>query len=63
MTLMRITGDFPAAWNTNGSGEIVTTNIAPGKWFQLTGSGFYIPDTKGDFPDNFTAEFDFIPDQ
>jgi len=54
-------GDFPAAWNTNGSGEIVTTNIAPGKWFQLTGSGFYIPDTKGDFPDNFTAEFDFIP--
>ena len=55
------TGDFPAAWNTNGSGEIVTTNIAPGKWFQMTGSGFYIPDTKGDFPDNFTAEFDFIP--
>ena len=54
-------GDFPAAWNTNGSGEIVTTNIAPGKWFQLTGRGFYIPDTKGDFPDNFTAEFDFIP--
>lgn len=54
-------GDFPAAWNTNGSGEIVTTNIAPGKWFQLTGSGFYIPDTKGDFPDNFTTEFDFIP--
>jgi OmpA-OmpF porin, OOP family len=54
-------GDFPAAWNTSGSGEIVTTNIAPGKWFQFTGSGFYIPDTKGDFPENFTAEFDFIP--
>lgn len=22
---------------------------------------FLYPDTKGDFPDNFTAEFDFIP--
>jgi outer membrane protein OmpA-like peptidoglycan-associated protein len=54
-------GDFPSLWNTNGSGEIVTTDIAPGKWFQFTGSGFFIPDTKGDFPENFTAEFDFIP--
>ncbi|MGB3007168.1 MAG: OmpA family protein [Chitinophagaceae bacterium] len=54
-------GDFPTLWNTNGSGEIVTTDIAPGKWFQFTGGGFFIPDTKGDFPENFTAEFDFIP--
>lgn len=55
------TGDLPAKWNTNTSGEIVTTDIAPGKWFQLSGNGFFIPETTGNFPENFTAEFDFIP--
>ncbi len=54
------TGDFPALWNTNGSGEIVSTNLFPGRWFQINGEGFYIPDTKGDFPDNFTVEFDWV---
>lgn len=24
-------GDFPGLWNTNGSGEIVTTNLFPGR--------------------------------
>ncbi len=24
-------GDFPALWNTNGSAEVVTTNLYPGK--------------------------------
>jgi hypothetical protein len=33
-------GDFPQLWNTNGSGEIVTTNLFPGRWFKITsGSG------------------------
>jgi len=53
-------GDFPALWNTNGSGEVVNTNLYPGKWFQFKGEGFYIPETKDDFPDNFTAEFDWV---
>jgi outer membrane protein OmpA-like peptidoglycan-associated protein len=53
-------GDFPALWNTNGSGEVVSTNLLPGNWFQMSQSGFYIAETKGDFPDNFTAEFDLI---
>ena len=28
-------GDFPAAWNTNGSGEVVTTNLFPGRWLKF----------------------------
>jgi OmpA-OmpF porin, OOP family len=53
-------GDFPALWNTNASGEVVTTNLFPGKWAKFMEEGFYIPETKGDFPDNFTVEFDWI---
>ncbi len=29
-------GDFPALWTTDGSGEVKTVKIAPGKWFHLT---------------------------
>lgn len=54
-------GDFPANWNTNGSGEIVNTNLAPGKWFQFKGEGYYIAESTGVFPENFTVEFDLIP--
>lgn len=53
-------GDFPSAWNTNGSGEVVTTSLFPGKWLQIKDQGFYIPETTGNFPDNFTVEFDCI---
>ena len=28
-------GDFPALWNTNGSAEVVTTNLFPGNWFNF----------------------------
>jgi len=54
-------GDFPASWNTNSSGEIVTTAKYPGKWLQLTKGGFFIPEAKAKFTDNFTIEFDFVP--
>jgi OOP family OmpA-OmpF porin len=55
------TGDFPAQWLTNGSGEIVTSAKFPGKWFNMTKMGYYIPEAKEDFTDNFTVEFDFVP--
>ena len=29
-------GDFPIQWNTTGSGEVVTTTLADGRWFYLT---------------------------
>lgn len=53
-------GDFPARWNTNVSGEVVTVNTAPGKWFKLKEGGGFIPDGISQLPDNFTVEFDVI---
>jgi uncharacterized protein (TIGR02145 family) len=55
------TGDFPAQWLTNGSGEIVTSEKFPGKWFNMTKMGYFIPEVKEDFTENFTIEFDFVP--
>lgn len=54
-------GDFPASWLTNGSGEIVTSDKFPGRWFHITKMGYFIPESKEAFTDNFTIEFDFIP--
>ncbi len=53
-------GDFPVQWNTNGSGEIVTASDYDGRWFQFTKTGYYIPDAKEDFTDNYTIEFDIV---
>jgi OOP family OmpA-OmpF porin len=53
-------GDFPALWNTNSSGEVVTLNNFPGNWFQPGLSGTFLPETKGTFGENFTVEFDLI---
>ncbi|MGD0756425.1 MAG: OmpA family protein [Bacteroidales bacterium] len=53
-------GDFPATWNTNAYGEIVTTNLFPGRWLKLGASGEFIPETKKVFPDNYTIEFDLL---
>ena len=54
-------GAFPVQWNTNASGEIVTTSDFPGNWFQLTKGGYFIPEAQEKFTDNFTIEFDFLP--
>jgi OmpA-OmpF porin, OOP family len=54
-------GDFPAQWLTNGSGEIVTSQKFPGRWFNITKMGYYIPEAKEDFTENFTIEFDLVP--
>lgn len=53
-------GDFPAQWNTNGSGEIVTLDKFSGRWFQMTKSGYYIPEVKDPFTENYTIEFDLF---
>ncbi len=54
-------GDFPMDWNTSGSGEVVTYPAYPGHWLQLTKSGFFFPEVKDKFTDNFTVEFEFVP--
>ena len=54
-------GDFPARWNTNGSGEVVTIGDSPVKWLKLLqGYGVvYIPDV-GELPSDYTIEFDLF---
>ncbi len=55
-------GDFPIQWNTTGSGEVVTTNVAEGRWFNITNSrGATTFDEPVTLPDNYTIEFDVIP--
>lgn len=56
-------GDFPALWNTNGSGEVVTTNLFPGRWLQFKPKSYTAiwTDKLLQFPDNYTIEFDIIP--
>jgi outer membrane protein OmpA-like peptidoglycan-associated protein len=52
-------GDFPARWNTNGSGELVTIEGYPNKWLNIL-PGYntaYIPDITN-LPEEFTLEFD-----
>lgn len=51
-------GDFPAKWDTNGSGEIVTINEE--KWFRLANSAMFIPMTAQKLPENYTIEFDLF---
>lgn len=47
-------GDFPAKWDTNGSGEIVV--IDGKKWFRIGGSSTYVPMTKELLPENYTMK-------
>lgn len=51
-------GDFPADWNTNGSGEIVTVEGSDHKWLMVSKEGVFIPDYITDLPENFTMQFD-----
>ena len=54
-------GDFPAKWNTNASGEIVTIGSGTAKWLKIINDGQYKPEIKTTgFPDNYTIEFDLI---
>ena len=54
-------GDFPALWNTNGSGEVVTTNLFPGNWMKFVMKECVWTDALLQLPDNYTIEFDVIP--
>ena len=54
-------GDFPPNWNTNASGEVVTTDLFPGNWFKMIGEGSVALDEGLKLPDNYTIEFDVIP--
>lgn len=53
-------GDFPAKWNTNASGEIVTIASRPGRWLKMTAGGVFVPEFPAALPDNFTLEYDML---
>jgi OmpA-OmpF porin, OOP family len=56
-------GDFPALYNTNGSGEVVTTNLYPGNWLKYVSRDDIWTDKLLTLPDNYTLEFDVVPIQ
>jgi len=51
-------GDFPAKWNTNGSGEIVTINGLNGRWLKIPDNTLSFPEFRSSLPENFSIEFD-----
>jgi len=55
-------GDFPAKWNTNASGEIVTLDGSPGHWLRINKQGVFMPEFIDSLPDDFTFEFDLLCD-
>ena len=54
-------GDFPALWNTNGSAEVVTNSIFPGKWMKFVMNNCVWTDQLLKLPENYTIEYDVIP--
>ena len=53
-------GDFPAKWNTNSTGELVTVEGTKGKWLSLSKAGTFMPEFITSLPENFTFEFDLL---
>ncbi len=51
-------GDFPAKWNSNTSGEVVTIDGSEGKWLNVSENGIFYPEFIKDLPENFTLEFE-----
>jgi len=52
--------DFPAQWNTNGSGKVVTIDDRPGKWLDIVQSSVVNPVLDKPLPENCTIEFDLF---
>lgn len=53
-------GDFPAKWNTNSTGEVVTIDGIQGRWFMMPKAGTFMPEFIDSLQDNFTFEFDLV---
>ncbi len=52
--------DFPANWNTTGTGRVITVDGFPGHWFEISHNSVVNPVLKGPLPENCTIEFDLI---
>lgn len=53
-------GDFPAGWNTNGSGKVETIDGNEGKWLNIAHTSVVNPVLKKALPENCTVEFDLF---
>lgn len=51
-------GDFPAKWNTNGSGEVVNLEGSSDKWYAIANKSLTIPNLTRKLPEDYTVEFD-----
>ncbi|ULQ53178.1 OmpA family protein [Flavihumibacter fluvii] len=54
-------GELALDWNSNGKGEVVSLESFPGKWLKLFQNVNYLSANNKPFPQNFTLEFDLIP--
>jgi len=54
--------DFPAKWNSNGSGKVTTLNGLNGRWLELKTSTAVVPEMNRVLPENATIEFDLYLD-
>ncbi len=53
-------GDFPAAWNTNGSGKLVNVGGQNGKWLDIAHNSIVNPVLNKALPENLTISFDLF---
>lgn len=53
-------GDFPAKWNTNGSGRVVTIDGLNGRWFEVVHNSVVNPLMNKELPENCTIQFDLF---
>lgn len=51
-------GDFPAKWETNSGGEIITVDDF--KALRTSGTGFFVPMLPKALPENYAVEFDLF---
>jgi OOP family OmpA-OmpF porin len=52
--------DFPAKWNTNGSGKVITIDGQKGKWLEIVHNTIVNPVLDKPLPENCTIEFDLF---
>ncbi|HVU98398.1 MAG TPA: OmpA family protein [Puia sp.] len=53
-------GDFPAQWNTNGSGKLVNVGGQNGKWLDIALNSIVNPVLNKPLPENSTVSFDLF---
>lgn len=53
-------GDFPAKWNTNGSGKVVTIDGQEGRWLEVVHNSIINPVMDKALPENCTIQFDLF---